>query len=278
MRVLAGCAPCQPFSSYSQGIKGRQTDDWRLLYAFARLVSVLRPEVVTMENVPRVMNYAVYHDFRGTLESLGYFVTSCRVFCPDYGVPQTRTRLVLLASLLRPIALRSPTHSPPNYTTVRDAIGILEPIKAGEISSHDRLHKACKLSPLNMQRIQASKPGGTWRDWQDSLVATCHQQDNGVTYPSVYGRMKWDKPSPTITTQCYGFGNGRFGHPEQDRAITLREAALLQTFPAAYQFVSPDQPLFFSAVGRLIGNAVPVMLGRVIGQSIVDHFTTEACL
>lgn len=275
-RVLAGCAPCQPFSSYSQGIKAGKTANWRLLYAFARLVSEIRPEVVTMENVPRVMRHPVYDDFRQTLEALDYFVTAYRVFCPDYGIPQTRTRLVLLASTIRPIQLRPPTHAPTD-ATVRKAIGTLQPLRAGDSSPIDRLHKACRLSPLNIQRIQASKPGGTWRDWNDSLVADCHRDRKGTTYPSVYGRMEWDKPGPTITTQCFGFGNGRFGHPEQDRAITLREAALLQTFPEDYQFVRPDQPLFFSSVGRLIGNSVPINLGIIIGQSIIDHIMTDNC-
>ena len=135
----------------------------------------------------------------------------------------------------------------------------------------DRLHQCSKLSPLNLERIRASKPGGTWRDWSKDLVAQCHTQKSGKTYPGVYGRMEWDQPSSTITTQCFGFGNGRFGHPEQDRAISLREAALLQTFPADYEFVAPNHPIAISHVGKLIGNAVPVKLGQVIAQSILQH-------
>jgi site-specific DNA-cytosine methylase len=94
---------------------------------------------------------------------------------------------------------------------------------------------------------------------------------SGETYPAVYGRMEWDQPSPTITTQCFGFGNGRFGHPEQDRAISLREAALLQTFPPIYEFVDSDKPVIFDQIGRLVGNAVPVKLGQAIAQSILKH-------
>ncbi|MFM7788340.1 MAG: DNA cytosine methyltransferase, partial [Microcystis panniformis] len=93
----------------------------------------------------------------------------------------------------------------------------------------------------------------------------------GKTYPSVYGRMEWEQPSPTITTQFFGYGNGRFGHPEQDRAISLREAALLQTFPQNYQFLSPNEPVVFDRIGRLIGNAVPVKLAEVIALSILNH-------
>jgi DNA (cytosine-5)-methyltransferase 1 len=133
------------------------------------------------------------------------------------------------------------------------------------------LHRASALSPRNLRRIRASKPGGTWRDWTDDLVADCHKAETGETYPGVYGRMVWDLPAPTVTTQCHGFGNGRFGHPEQNRAISLREAALLQTFPRRYRFVAPDDPITFHHLGKLIGNAVPVRLGRIIGRSILKH-------
>ena len=122
-----------------------------------------------------------------------------------------------------------------------------------------------------MRRIQASKPGGTWRDWDPDLLANCHKKSSGATYPSVYGRMDWDSSAPTITTQCFGYGNGRFGHPEQDRAISLREAAMLQTFPRSYQFVDPGQKVRFNQLGRLIGNAVPVRLGEVIAEVLTRH-------
>jgi len=135
----------------------------------------------------------------------------------------------------------------------------------------DRLHQSAGLDPINLKRIKASVPGGTWRDWPKDLVAECHKKRSGKTYPSVYGRMVWDAPSPTITTQFYGFGNGRFGHPEQNRAISLREGAVLQSFPKSYKFVAPGTPISFTSVGRLIGNSVPVKLGKAIGQSFVDH-------
>lgn len=117
----------------------------------------------------------------------------------------------------------------------------------------------------------ASQPGGTWRDWPMNLLADCHKKYSGETYPGVYGRMAWDRPAPTITTQCFGYGNGRFGHPEQDRAITLREAAMLQTFPKTYQFLPKGQKAVFHVMGRLIGNAVPVQLATVIGKQFVKH-------
>ena len=133
------------------------------------------------------------------------------------------------------------------------------------------LHKASKLSPINLKRIRQSKPGGSWKDWDKDLLLECHQKDSGKSYVSVYGRMEWDKPSPTMTTQCNGIGNGRFGHPEQDRAISLREAALLQTFPKSYKFFDENNPLTTRQLSTHIGNAVPVKLGKVIGKSIKKH-------
>lgn len=128
------------------------------------------------------------------------------------------------------------------------------------------------LSPLNLARIQASKPGGTWLDWPDELRAVCHTKETGKWYGNVYGRMSWDEPSATITTQCCGFGNGRFGHPEQDRAISMREAALLQTFPLSYEFIDPsDDTPSISRIAQMIGNAVPVALARMIAKSIRLH-------
>lgn len=271
-KLLAGCAPCQPFSTYSQGSRGSKDEKWKLLYSFARLVGAIRPEIVTMENVPKLAKHPVFHDFIAVIEKLGYCVSYYPdVDCLYYGIPQSRKRLVLFASQYGRVELAASTHSAENFRTVRDAIGGLTPLRAGERSKEDSLHCASGLSERNLERIRASRPGGTWRDWDKSLRAKCHQKKSGKTYPSVYGRMKWDEPSPTITTQCYGFGNGRFGHPDQDRAISLREAALLQTFPKDYTFTRPGEPIFFERVGRLVGNAVPVELARVIARSLLAH-------
>jgi DNA (cytosine-5)-methyltransferase 1 len=268
--VLAGCAPCQPFSTYAQRYELDGEDGkWGLLYEFARLAEGVRPDVITMENVPSVANHVVFQDFVDTLRRLGYTVWSDIVDSSLYGVPQTRKRMVLLASLHGEITMTAPKL--PRPKTVRQAIGHLRALSAGEAAPRDKLHVSSKLSDKNLKRIKVSKPGGTWRDWPESLVADCHRADSGQTYPGVYGRMEWDKPAPTMTTQCYGFGNGRFGHPEQDRAITLREAAIIQSFPRDYAFVPKDQEVRFKVLGRLIGNAVPVNLGRAIAQSINAH-------
>jgi DNA (cytosine-5)-methyltransferase 1 len=269
IRVLAGCAPCQPFSTYRQGKDNEKDRKWHLLYSFSEMVGKIRPELVTMENVPTVKNHRVFGDFVERLEELGYHVWADVVECARYGVPQTRKRMVLLASQFGPIEMIEPTHPKPR--TVRQTIGRLKPIEAGEVAPRDRLHTASTLSAKNFARIRASKPGGTWRDWPKHLVADCHKHDSGRTYPSVYGRMEWDKPAPTMTTQCYGFGNGRFGHPEQNRAISLREAAILQGFPRNYAFVPKGAAVEFNPIGRMIGNAVPVDLGRAIARSIALH-------
>ena len=275
LTILAGCAPCQPFSTYAQRYELDGKDGkWGLLYQFARLAEGTRPDVITMENVPTVAKHEVFHDFVDTLERLGYNVWFDVVDCSRYGVPQMRRRMVLLASRHGKITMIDPTHEKP--VTVRQAIGRLRPLSAGEAAPRDRLHVTATLSEKNLKRIKVSKPGGTWRDWPADLVADCHRAKSGRTYAGVYGRMEWNEPAPTMTTQCYGFGNGRFGHPQQDRAISLREAAILQSFPRDYAFVPKGGNVSFTALGRLIGNAVPVDLGRAIARSIKNHLRSLA--
>lgn len=272
-RILVGCAPCQPFSRYSSKYRknGRADDKWRLIYSFARLICDLRPEVVSMENVPDLVNEVVFSDFLQTLKKSGYYVNWNIVYCPDYGVPQNRKRLVLLASRHGDIQLIPPIYNSENYPTVRMALGKLPAIRDGEIYGGDTLHRASTLSNINRQRIEQSVPGGTWRDWTANLRLDCHNKKSGTTFASVYGRMEWDKPSPTITTQFFGYGNGRFGHPEQNRAISLREGAILQSFPEDYIFTDEEHPVKKRELGMHIGNAVPVELGRAIGISIRQH-------
>ena len=126
-----------------------------------------------------------------------------------------------------------------------------------------------------MKRIAQSIPGGTWKDWDSSLVAPCHTRESGKTYTTVYSRMPWDDPAPTLTTQFFNYGSGKFGHPEQNRAISLREGALLQTFPKSYAFFEHGKPYSLSKLGTLIGNAVPVKLAQHVGYSIASHLGVE---
>lgn len=269
--LLAGCAPCQPFSGYRKGIEAKSDDRWKLLKEFKRLVTEIKPDFITMENVPRLTNESVFKDFVKSLNDKSYYVSYQVVDCSEYGIPQKRNRLVLLASRLGEIKIIDPTHKGKKVLTVKKVIGKLPPIQAGKSHSKDPMHAARNLTPINLERIKKSKPGGTWRDWDKDLVAKCHKKKSGSTYPSVYGRMSWDEPAPTITTQFFGFGNGRFGHPEQNRAISLREGAIIQTFPKNYKFSPKDSEISFEKMGRLIGNAVPVKLGEVIGESIRLH-------
>ena len=272
IKALVGCAPCQPFSTHTQKDKNRTADEkWGLLYHFLRLISECVPEIVSMENVIQIENQRVFQDFVVGLKSLGYRLFWKSAYCPDYGIPQTRRRLVLLASKLGDIRLIPKTHIEQRYKTVKQTIGKLEAIADGITSAKDHLHRTMRLSPINKKRIQQSKPGGTWRDWDEELRVPCHRKETGKSYVSVYGRMVWDEPAPTITTQFYNFGTGRFGHPEQDRAISLREGALLQTFPRSYQFIDGEERASFEQVARHIGNAVPVRLGVIIGRSILKH-------
>ncbi len=274
IRLLAGCAPCQTFSTYYQKYVPQASEDdkrWSLLLQFSRLACSILPELVTMENVPGLEKQPVFMKFVNSLKKAGYKVSHSIVHCEDYGIPQHRSRLVLLASRFGDIKLLTPKELRIRKRTVRQAIGQMPEIEAGCRDAKDPLHMSSELSPINLRRIRCSKPGGTWRDWPKSLVAQCHQKKSGKTYPSVYGRMEWDKASPTITTQFFGFGNGRFGHPEQDRALSLREGAILQSFPRQYLFSAPGEPICLKSIGRMIGNAVPVKLGEVIGKSIFAH-------
>lgn len=276
IRVLAGCAPCQPFSSYAFKNKKKDPNKYDLLYEFGRLVKDTLPDIVTMENVSQILAFKdkpVLSDFVDLLKENDYRVWVKPVYCPDYGIPQTRKRLVLLASRLGKIELIPPTHKPNEYKTVKDAIGDLPELKAGEADPNDSLHRAKALSPKNLDRIRNTPYGGGWKNWPEELKLRCHKTDGGSSFGSVYGRMVWEKPAPTMTTQCTGLGNGRFGHPTQDRAISVREAALIQTFPKTYKFFADEQYVAITKASRYIGNAVPPRLGEIIAESIRTHLS-----
>jgi DNA (cytosine-5)-methyltransferase 1 len=269
VRLLAGCAPCAPFSNYSQG-KNIETDNrWKLLEHFGRLAQETLPELVTMENVPQLTKNSVFDNFVDVLHKSGYALWYDTVNCARFGVPQERFRLVLLASRLSIVPPRIVGRS--SKRTVRATIGRLERLSAGARSPADPLHRTAKLTTRNLERIAASKPGGTWHDWPNRLRVACHTKQAGDGYTAVYGRMRWNRTAPTITTQCYNYGSGRFGHPSQKRAISLREAALLQSFPTVYEFEQEHTTLGLSGVAKMIGNAVPPRLGRAIARSLVSH-------
>jgi len=274
VRILVGCAPCQPFSSHQKDKKNRSRHkDWRLLYEFSRLVIETKPDIISMENVPELIKEEVFLDFVKTLKSEKYYVNYQIVNVADYGVPQRRKRLILLASNRKNIELVEKTHH--KFITVKDAISHLSKIKAGESDKIDPIHVSCILSESNLERIKCSKPGGTWKDWPERLILNCHKKETGKSYSSVYGRMKWNDVAPTITTQFITYGTGRFGHPVQNRALSLREGALLQSFPENYSFISDDEKIILRVIARHIGNAVPPRLGEIIGLSIINHLNDQ---
>jgi len=277
IRVLIGCAPCQPFSSLNKNKSAYKVRDdrWEPLYKFMKLIKEVRPEVVSMENVADLSNdkkYPVFTKFIQTLKKEGYHISYRVVDASRYGVPQRRKRLVLLASLLGDISLVPETHNEDNLVTVRDVIGKLPRLEDGQINHKDPMHRASRLSDLNKKRIKATpKNGGSVKDWPTNLVPDCYKRGSGQSFmSSVYGRMRWNEPAPTMTTHCVTLGTGRYGHPTQNRAISLREAALFQGFPDYYQFEEPHK-ISTTKIAKQIGNAVPVLLGQVIARSIKKH-------
>lgn len=277
IRILVGCAPCQPYSSL--GSKKRSKEDarkrWYPMYRFMRLVRAIQPEIVSMENVPDLSNtrkYSVFAEFLEMLKTLGYHIFFKTVDASRYGVPQRRNRLVLLASKLGEIGLIPETHAGERLITVRDAIGSLPCLKDGEVDRLDPLHRASRLSEINRKRIVATpRDGGSATSWRKELMPQCYRKESGRSYMvTVYGRMRWNDPAPTMTTHCTTLGTGRFGHPDQNRAISLREAARFQSFPDYYEFYEGKE-IGITRAAKHIGNAVPVLLGRVIGKSLKEH-------
>ncbi len=281
IRVLVWCAPCQPFSWMNTKKSDYFFDEDKAnlrspLDKFASLVEETLPTIVSMENVANLANkekYPAFKHFLDVLDKNKYTVSYKVVDTSDYGIPQKRRRLVLLASRLWNIELIETTSS--KKKTVYETIAHLPPIWIWETHPNDPYHRTQWMSELNKTRIKAIPKNG-WTlaktKWAEHLVVDCHKKDSWKAYGcSVYGRMKWDEPSPTLTTLCLGIWNGRYGHPEQDRAISLREASLIQTFPIDYEFTENKKEYNLQKVVRQIGNAVPVKLGEVIAESIKNH-------
>ena len=265
--LFAGCAPCQPFSQQRKGEPRRR--DATLLAEFGRLIEAALPAYVLMENVPGLAHVDGFSTFRRFLRRLalhGYHYVFDVLDAKCFGVPQNRRRLVLIAMKDRqpslPAAKFGKTLRP--FCTVQDAILHFPAIKSGE--SHPKVpnHVAAAISALNLQRLRSTPyDGGDRRSWPKRLRLECHKGDyDGHT--DVYGRMALDAPAPTLTGRCNSISNGRYGHPTQDRAISLREAAALQTFPDGYEFFG-----FNKHIALQIGNAVPVRLAEELGRHIL---------
>lgn len=275
--VIIACPPCQGFSTARRQSQ-RVTDPRNnLIDEFVRITEEIMPIAFVMENVPGLAKGIGRKKFQETkqkLTNLGYFMVENIVDAADYGVPQRRKRLVVIGTKNRSINLKFPhqTHCNPEsdnthlpqWTTVWDKIGNLPAVKAGQTHKNDMLHTAANLSDLNLRRMKITpKDGGSRNSWPEELILECHKKTNGFT--DIYGRMRKNSPSPTITGGCSMISKGRFGHPVQDRAISLREAALLQSFPPDFQFIGN-----FGEKAKQIGNAVPPLLAQRIAESLLE--------
>jgi DNA (cytosine-5)-methyltransferase 1 len=268
--LLAACAPCQPFSSHNKNRD--EAFDRVVLRHVERLVKEMRPNFLFIENVPglqKVSGYSAFRRLRRTLGSLRYKTRCGVVDAGWYGVPQHRRRLVLTASLHGEAPWPSQSHGDAPglvpFATVREAISKYPPIIAGEEHPTVPNHIAAQLADHNLDRLEATPAdGGSRIAWPSKFVLKCHKKHDG--HPDVYGRLRWDAPAPTLTTKCTSLSNGRYGHPEQHRAISAREAAALQSFDDAYMFYGG-----ILQITRQIGNAVPPALAEKFGTEFVAH-------
>jgi DNA (cytosine-5)-methyltransferase 1 len=274
--VFVACAPCQPFAVLNKsGSAGR---DALLLREFARFVEYYKPGFVVLENVPgiaRVRGASTLARFRALLRKLKYNFDDSVLDAKSYGVPQTRRRYILIARRRGKIELPSPTHGNNQgqkpFRTVRQAISHLPRIAAGHAHKSIPNHVASLLSAKNLRRLRATpRDGGDRRAWPTNLLLECHK-DGHDGHTDVYGRMLWDRYAPTLTGKCNSLSNGRYGHPTQARAITLREAAALQSFRDSYQFYGTE----VSHIAQRIGNAVPVRFARALGRHLCQIATKK---
>lgn len=269
--LLFGCPPCQGFSVMRQGSEQIPVDVIRneLPQEYLRLVRSIKPRHIAFENVPGMMKGKWLPHFEVLLEGLegaGYACVWDVVDAVDYGVPQYRKRLLLIGSKVADPTLPTPTHGPgrpERHRTVRDAIGDLLTLKSGEYDEDDALHAARCHSDLALQRLSALPEGGSRRDLPKDLQLECHKGHTG--HNDVYGRMSWDRPAPTLTSGCTNVTRGRFGHPKQARAITLREAMLLQTFPPEATLVGTE-----GTMALQVGNAIPTILAEAVAAVVLE--------
>lgn len=269
--LFCGCAPCQPFSKQN-AYKNNQDERIDLLMEFGRFVRYYLPDYIFVENVPGIQKVPIeaspLSEFSALLYELEYKRPIIEVVqASKYGVPQTRSRLIVVASREHNIELPKFTHGTDaelmDYSTVGDWISDLPPLQAGEIDSSDPDHCCAGLSELNMRRIKATPEGGSRLDWPDELWLDCHKNHSG--HSDVYGRLSYSRPASALTTKCISYSNGRFGHPVENRAISVREAACLQTFPRNYRFRGS-----MMSKAKQIGNAVPPLMAEKFGQQFMD--------
>jgi len=271
--VLVGCSPCQYWSKINTD-RYKSAVSKNLLRDFGKFVDHFRPGYVIVENVPGIASKAGNHvllDFLDRLNLLGYTAERKVISVSQYGVPQLRKRFLLVATRLGNNA-PYPLEEYNDSLTVRNFIGSkhdFPAIESGAKDTTDFLHTCSRLSEKNIRRLELTpSDGGTrmaWKDHDDLQLNAYRGKDN--IFKDVYGRMYWDRPAPTITTRFNSISNGRFAHPEENRGLSLREGATLQTFPRDYVFRGTE-----NGIAKQVGNAVPPELGRRIGQSILEHW------
>lgn len=269
--LLAGGPPCQGFSV--QRTTGTDQDERNLLVGeYGDLISEILPRFFLMENVPGIAGKRgkqLLAEFDAKVSQFGYITHHRILNAEDYGVPQRRKRYFVVGERVDD-PLEASTFQWPLKThlgspvTVRETIGHLPPPPLKGLAHESiSLHRADRLSDLNLTRIRAISEGQSRVDLPKELLAKCHLDPDKIGHRSTYGRMSWDQVSPTITARFDSFTRGRFGHPVQDRSITLREGALLQTFPSEYTFAGNKVE-----VARQIGNAIPMLLAQAVADSI----------
>ncbi len=273
--VLIGCSPCQ-FWSIINTTKEKSQQSKNLLKEFHRFVDYFNPGYVVVENVPGVLRKkeeSGLNEFISLLENKGYIVHFKVHEVSNYGVPQHRKRFTLIANRITQDEIE-PIGVEGTILTVRDVLGEkngFSKISQGHRDHSEFLHTVAGLNALNLERIRLTPTdGGTRMAYVNDkrLAPPCHfQKMDG--FKDIYGRMWWDRPSPTITTKFFSFSNGRFAHPEEDRAISIREGATLQSFPRTYKFIGKST----ANIARMIGNAVPPKYATAIGKAIIQNHT-----
>jgi DNA (cytosine-5)-methyltransferase 1 len=263
--LLAGCPPCQGYSTIGTRNRGVKDDPRNeLVFEIVRFAKVFLPKTIMMENVPALTSDKKMMDIMGELKSMGYSTDIKVLDLSEFRVPQIRKRMILVASRVGIIQIKRRKWGSKRKSTVRETISALPPVG----TSGDKLHDIVEnRSNLVVRRIAAiPKDGGSRDSLSGSLRLACHNKTSG--FRDVYGRMSWDKPAPTITGGCNNPSKGRFIHPDENRAITLREAALLQTFPIDYQFSFASGR---EGVARMIGNALPPQFIEFHARAIKTH-------